>query len=196
MQLSEQKINEIYKSVYKKYKEKGIERFNHILGVVKMATYLAQEYGVSKEKAEVAALLHDYYKYESIEEMKSYLNEPSDLEKCEQCNVLYHAYCSAKAAKEVFNITDEEIISAIKNHVYGKINMSKLDEIILISDYTEEGRQYPDCIKCREILLSGKMDEAIYLSTKNTIEFVRDRNLKVMPEQEEILLKYKEKAKL
>ena len=37
-----------------------------------------------------------------------------------------------------------DIYNAIRNHVFGRIGMSKLEEIILISDYTEENRKYDE----------------------------------------------------
>ena len=73
MQLSEANVEEIYNKVYKKYEKNHLNRFRHIVGVCNMAQKLALIYGVDPIKAKIAALLHDYYKYEDVLEMDLYL---------------------------------------------------------------------------------------------------------------------------
>lgn len=181
--------------VFLKYQGTGYEqRFEHIQGVVKMASYLAEQYHIDVEKAKTAAYFHDYYKYESNEELSTLILE-KDQEECRQFPVLYHSYASAEAYKRLLG-EDEEIYQAIRNHVFGRIGMSKLEEIILIADYTEEHRTYPSCIACREILLSGQMDQAIYQSTAYVIEFLEKRNIKPHPLQYEIKKLYEQKRRI
>ncbi len=194
MPLSEAKVSEVYNLVKNKYERNGhLNRFIHIVGVFNMASYLAKKYNVNIFKAQLAALIHDYFKYESIEEMKEYLKDSKLIEECEECPVLFHAYSSAKAVKDIFNIEDDEIYYAVKYHVFGRLKMTKLEEIILISDYTEENRTYESCVKARKILLDNKLNEAIYLSTKDTIDFVTKKGEKPHPIQLKILKQYKEK---
>ncbi len=169
MQLSEIDLKRVQKLVFEKYG--NTSRINHILGVEKMAKKLSSIYGVSELKASIASLVHDYYRYEDIEEMKNYLSSEVDILECEKYPFLYHAYCSAKALKEVFEIEDDEINNAIKYHVLGNKEMSMLDKIIFISDYTEETREYESSIKVREILVDKGIDEAIYYATKYSVEY-------------------------
>lgn len=197
MQFSENKIKEVHDLVRKKYETKypdKMSRFYHIEGVAKMCDYLAQIYHIDRSRAIIAGLIHDYYKYESEDEMKT-LIDPKDLEECNKYKVLYHSYASSEALKNVFNIDDEEIKSAIRNHVFGHTNMSRLEEILLISDYTEENRKYPDCIACRKTLLMGNLNKAIYDSTKNTIEFCNKNGYNVHPMQYDVLKEYERKLK-
>lgn len=177
--------------VIEKYKNSNPKRLNHILGVANMAKKLANIYKVDEQKAEIAALMHDYIKYEDNDEMLKLINE-EDKYDCNICEVLLHSYASANMYKK-FGGEDLDIYNAIRNHVFGRLNMSKLEEIILISDYTEETREYYDCIKCREILFEKGINEAIYYSTEKTIKFVLDRGLKPHPTQIEVLRYYKEK---
>ena len=195
MQFSDQKINEVKSIVLNKYKTKypdKMSRFDHILGVAKMCEYLANIYNIDKSRAIICGLVHDFYKYESEEEMKT-LIDPKDLEECEKFPVLYHSYASSEALKKVFNIDDLEMKSAIRNHVFGHTNMTRLEEIVLISDYTEENRTYKDCITVRNILLSSKFNEAIYLSTLYTINFLKKQNKTVHPMQLDVLYEYERK---
>src|SRR5690625_3653160 len=57
-------------------------RYEHTLRVADTAIELAGVYGESEEKAELAALFHDYAKYRPIEELKHWIiksNLPKDL---------------------------------------------------------------------------------------------------------------------
>ncbi|MDE7263145.1 MAG: bis(5'-nucleosyl)-tetraphosphatase (symmetrical) YqeK [Anaeroplasmataceae bacterium] len=161
-----------------------LERYQHTLGVAKMAKALAKKYHVSVKKAMLASYLHDFCKYDSKEQVDMLLRE-EDKAVCQNYPVLYHSYASAEYYKKNIG-NDEEVYQAIRNHVWGRVGMSRLEEIILISDYTEENRMYPNCIACREILLSGKLNSAIYYSTKYTIEFLQKQNLKPHPMQLEV----------
>lgn len=178
------------KSLVKKKLEDHPDRYQHILGVVKMAKYLAQVYGVDIKKAEIAAYMHDFSKYDSEEEQQKLLN-PADLKECQQYPVLYHSYASAEYYLKLIG-ADKDIYNAIRNHVFGRLGMSKLEEIILISDYTEENRKYENCIKCRTILMNGNLNQAIYESTKYTIEFIQSKGITPHPLQLEVLNYYKE----
>lgn len=179
--------------VNNKYINSNPERLNHILGVAKMAKKLAEIYNVDVEKAQIAALMHDYIKYESKDEMRMLIDD-ADQYDCTICDVLLHSYASANMYKKLGG-EDLDIYNAIRYHVFGRLNMSKLEEIILISDYTEENRKYDDCVKCREILFEKGIDEAIYYSTDKTIQFVLKRGYSVHPTQFDILEYYKERIK-
>ncbi len=174
--------------VLEKYKNDHQNRLKHILGVAKMAKELAHLYNVDEEKALIAAYMHDYIKYESEEDMLKLINE-ADKEECLACKVLLHSYASANMYLRYIG-NDEDIYNAIRNHVFGRPNMSKLEEIILISDYTEENRKYESCIKCREILLDGNLEKAIYYSTKKTIDYLESLNVAPHSRQLAVLEEY------
>lgn len=182
-------LGRIKRLVKKKYQDlQQMNRFQHTLGVVKMSVALAKKYGVSVKKAKIAAYLHDYCKYDS-DEVTFALIQKKDYKECEEYPVLKHSYAAAEFYRSKIG-TDEEIYQAIRNHVFGRLGMSKLEEILLISDYTEENRTYPSCIRCREILNSGKLNLAIYESTKFTIDFVKKQGFKPHPLQVEVLKYY------
>ncbi len=179
------------KLLKEKYVSLDNPRYLHILGVAKMAKSLAAKYNACEEKAYLAGLMHDYYKYEKHEEMALLLNEEELLE-CKKCDILYHSYASAEAYLKLVG-DDTDIYNAIKNHVFGRCNMSKLEEIILISDYVEETREYPSCVYCRGLVLKGLFYTAIYESTRLTIKHLEAKNIKPHPMQYDILKIYKEK---
>lgn len=180
----------VKKIVYDKLKDHP-DRWIHTNGVAQMAQHLAHIYNVDETKALIAAYMHDFSKYDKEEEVSSLLSE-QDKEECQKYPVLYHSYGSAENYLRLVG-NDKDIYNAIRNHVFGRLGMSKLEEIILISDYTEENRTYESCISCRKLLLDGKFNEAIYESTRYTIEFLKKKNVKPHPLQMEVLKDYKEK---
>ena len=188
MELSEERFNEIKEAV-KLHLEGHEKRFTHIMGVVKMSEYLAKKYGCNPIKAKIAAVLHDYSKYDKNIELLS----NDDRIECIKYPFLLHAYLSEYYAKNLFKIDDSDILNAIRNHVIGRVGMSLLEEIVFISDFTEEGRTYEDCIKCRDILLNKGIDEAIIYSYEATMNHIDGSN--PHPKQLEVLKSYKEKIK-
>lgn len=168
------------------------KRYKHTLGVAKMAVYLAGVYGIDKEKAEIAALMHDYSKYDDVNDALTLLPD-YEIEECEKFPFLYHAYLSAENYLKLVG-NDKEIYNAIKYHVFGRPKMGLLEAIIMISDYTEENREYPDCIKCREILLRGDFNLAIYESLVNTVNLCIKEGQTPHPKQLLVMEEYKIKA--
>ena len=183
-------VEKIKEEVIKKYS--GSKRLTHILGVASLAKSLAKKYGLDETKAEIAGLLHDYCKYESIEEMKRIIGDQMIIDKFKDAPQIYHAYASRVMAEKKFGITDSEILLGIQNHVYGRIGMSLFEKILVISDFAEDSREYENCRKVRSILDSGDFNKAMYLCIKYTIDAVIANHNKPMEEQY-IILKELEK---
>ncbi len=133
-------IDAILDDVRLKYIDRP-DRFNHILGVAKLSVSLAVRYGVDSKKAYIAAIYHDYTKYDSIEEQTKYLSDEMILKYKDQ-TVIYHALSAAEVLRIKHHIEDPLILNAIQCHVWGKENMTLLDKILLVADKTEETRTY------------------------------------------------------
>ncbi len=178
--------------VLEKFKDEHNSRLQHILGVVEMAEELAKRYHVDIQKAKIAAYMHDYCKYDSVQEIEKYLTK-EEIEECKEFPFLYHAYGSAYMYKKYIG-TDEDIFQAIYNHVFGRPKMSLLESIIMIADYTEKNRKYPSCIECRSILLEGRFEEAICFSLKQTIDLAIQEGNQPHPRQLAVYHEYLEKV--
>lgn len=178
-------VNEIELAVREKYGNS--KRMIHILGVAKLAKELAIKFNLDSQKAYIAGLLHDYCKYESIGEMIEIINDKEITNKFIDAPQIYHAYASSVMAKEKFKINDNEILNAIKYHVYGRIGMSLFEKILVISDFCEDSREYARCIETRKVLDSGNFDLAMYLCIKYTIESVLEKGNQPLEEQYVIL---------
>ena len=180
--------------VIEKYGDSHGHRLKHVFGVAKMAEYLAEKYGVDKEKALTAAYMHDYAKYDDPAEAIGVLTD-KEIEECEKYPFLYHAYLSAIFFKKLV-IDNDLIYNAIRYHVFGRVGMNMLEAIIMISDFTEKNRTYPDCIRCRKILVEDNdIDLAIYESLLATKRHCLEEGNEIHPEQAKVLEEYEEKIR-
>ena len=184
-------ISKIEKHVKSKL-ENYPKRLIHTFGVCEMAVKLAEKFNIDTEKAYVAALLHDVCKYDDLEVMKELINDNQIIEEYKNVTEAYHAFAAANYAKNILNIEDEDIINAIRYHVMGRIGMSKLEEIIYISDYTEKNRNIESCIICRNEL-ENNYNKAIYLSYDFVIKYLEKNNMTVFDCQYKLREFYKGK---
>lgn len=148
-------------------------RYEHTLGVVKAACNLAKKHGVSVEKAEIAALLHDYAKDLSERELKEYIRD-NHLEVDKSLLDTYqllHGIVGAHMATKEFGIKDEEILLAIRYHTTGRANMIPLEKIIYLSDFIEENRNFSGVNMLRELAYKD-LDYGLLQGFNNTIQFL------------------------
>ena len=171
--------------IYMKYKDiqrdlKGIlkeARFRHTMGVVETSVRLAEIYGCSKKKAKYAALLHDCAKHQpDPDKIAMCRREGIPVSSAELMNPsLLHAKCGAILARQVYGVTDEEILHAIRVHTTGVPNMNLLDQILFVADYIEPGRDSaPDLDRLRELALHD-LDLTTYRILEDTVTYLNDR---------------------
>jgi len=148
-------------------------RYEHTLGVVKIAKALAKINGVDEEKAELAALIHDSAKNMHINSMKKMLEENfeqiDDIE--EKTPQLLHGKVAAIIGKNIMGIEDEEVLSAAAYHTTGKKNMTLLEKIIYIADYIEPNRVYPGVEELRKLTFED-LDKGVIVGLNNTINYI------------------------
>ena len=114
------------------------ERYFHTIGTAQCAKELAVKYDLDCEKAYLAGLLHDCAKCFSNEKLLDIIHQNLDVEECEMLNYkTLHAPVSAYIAEKEFNVKDKEILSAIRWHTLGKLEMSDFDKIIFLADKIE-----------------------------------------------------------
>ena len=126
------------------------KRYNHTLGVERMAEYIGNILLpdlITELKA--AALLHDIAKeipYDSQIELLSNSGislSDEDLD----TKPAVHSFAAVPLIKRDFSeYATKNVLSSVFNHTLGAPAMSLFDEIIFISDYAEEGRTYPTCV--------------------------------------------------
>lgn len=187
-------MNMLIEQILQKVKEKfnnDINRLNHILGVHRKAIQLARLYKVDIEKIQIAALLHDYTKNESLEFHLSLLNN-NQINRYKETPFFYHALSAAIIIQKEFNIKNKQIIQAIQKHVWGSLQMTKLDKIVFISDKIEHNRNYPNIDYLRQLSLVN-LDKTIYFFLKFNFLYYKSKNFQIFPEQLKILEFFKKK---
>ena len=158
------------------------ERFEHSLGVAEKAKELAIKFGLNKEKAELAGLVHDCAKCLSKEELIEIMDKYCSVESCEKINPkTFHAPAGAYVAKKEFNIEDKEILSAIRWHTIGHNNMTNFEKVIFIADKIEQRTRPKEMIDFISPCLEEDkgLNKALLACYKLTIKSLVDRNLKI-----------------
>lgn len=132
------------------------KRYRHTLGVEKEMRFLAEALAPSLlADATVAALLHDVTKCYSFEEQLAYCADHGlDVEEDERiAPALLHAKTGAHFAKAHFpTLVTDAVADAILRHTTAHPPLGLLSAMLFVADFTEEGRDYPDCVALRELL--------------------------------------------
>ena len=188
--LSENEIIEILRRDLKP------KRFEHSLCVAREAKRLAAKYGADENKAYLAGLVHDATKNHSAEKQLKIFERfgiiLSDVEAGSE--KLWHAISGAAVAKNDFGICDEEILSAIRCHTTAKANMTKLETVLYIADFTSLDRDYDD-VDVMRTLADESLEVALRYALCYTVKDLCERDLAIHPDTlyayNEILLRGK-----
>lgn len=157
------------------------KRFLHSIGCAHCAVELAKKFNLDEKKAYVAGLLHDCAKGFEMDDMLK-IAKDMGLNEDEANNFkIVHAPVSAYIAKKEYNVVDDEILSAIRWHTLGYVNMSDFEKIIFLADKIESNTRNPQHRdRILEILSEENgLNKAILICYKETIKSLVDRNLKI-----------------
>ena len=129
------------------------KRFQHSCNVARAAKQLAQRYGADQEKAYFAGLLHDICKEQPFEEQRELMLAgdfaPDEAEL--HSRKLWHGIAGAYFIQTEFDVTDRDILNAVRFHTVGREGMSLLEEIIYIADMISDERDYKGVTKMRKL---------------------------------------------
>lgn len=160
------------------------KRYIHSIGTAECAKDLAERFGQNPDKAYMAGLLHDCAKCFPNEKLMEIIENNLHVEKIELMNYkTLHAPVSAFIAKNDFGVEDDEILSAIRWHTLGKIDMTDFEKIIFLADKVEpktRDKEYLD--EVREYLNEEDgLNKAMLKCYKETIKSLVKRDLKICP---------------
>ena len=129
------------------------KRYMHVLAVQETAVALAQRHNADVWKANLAALLHDVAKWMNKTQLYTaladYQIQPDPIEK--STPALLHAMIGVKLAIERFNITDLEVLEAIRNHTTGNAAMGLIAQVVYVADFIEPTRTHEGVTQVREL---------------------------------------------
>ena len=104
---------------------------------------------------------------------------------------LIHPFLGAEVARREYQVTDEDILNAIRYHTTGRAGMSLLEKIIFIADYIEPNREKFDGLEEARRLAYLDLDMAMKYILESTIAFVKERGRLLHPLSLEALEYYK-----
>lgn len=131
--------SEIY---IKKWLEENLssKRYNHSLGCAQTAQKLAEIFNLDSNKAYLTGLIHDCAKNFEDEKLLNIIHCDIKTGFCSselKNPKTFHAIVGAYLARKEFEIEDDEIIQAIRNHTIGAVDMTTFDKIIFLADKIE-----------------------------------------------------------
>ncbi len=147
------------------------QRLYHSICVAEKAEYLAGKFGYDTEKAYTAGLVHDIMRYEPANKMIELIESDGQLltESEKSITVTLHAVAGEVYLRKVLNVTDNDILSAVRYHTTGKEDMSLLEKIIYVADLTSEDREYPDVKEVR-VMAEESLEKTCLRGLSFTIE--------------------------
>ena len=159
------------------------KRYFHSLCVADEARRLAALYGADENKAYLAGLLHDITKNATVAEHLQIFGAfdiiLTDVEKSGE--KLWHAISGAAYVKHYLDIDDEEIVSAIRYHTTARADMTKLQAVLYLADFTSADRDYDDVDVMRR-LVDKSEDEALMYALKYTINELIEKGAAIHPD--------------
>lgn len=159
--------------------ELGQKRYEHTMGVVRMAAELSAMSGADGKKAQLAALLHDCAKLSWDKQQQ--LADEYDLDISGMHKPIVHGPLGAERARREFGVTDEEILSAIECHSVCKSGMRILDKIVYLADKIEHGRSYEGLEGIRKET-EKSIDNGVIACIEHGLWYLKERGEQVHPD--------------
>ena len=162
------------------------KRFYHSQCVAQEAARLAQQYGADVEKARLAGILHDIMKDTPPEQQLKILQDSGILlTKTQRHNrKLWHALAGAAYLQQTLQVKDGDIVEAVRCHTSGKKDMSLLEKVLFVADYSSADREYPGVERMRQAAYRS-LEEAIVEGVLFTVQELMGQRLPVAAESVE-----------
>lgn len=158
------------------------KRYDHVLRVERVGIQLAEQYGESVEKASIACLLHDLKKQEDDQTSRqTIISENLPLNLLDFGNSVWHGPVAAVYAEKQLDVSDEDILNAIKNHTVGSEHMSVLEKIVFVADYIEPARTFAAAEKARK-LGEESLDAVVGYASQQTLKHLLEHKQKIYPQ--------------
>ncbi|MGI6786950.1 MAG: bis(5'-nucleosyl)-tetraphosphatase (symmetrical) YqeK [Acholeplasmataceae bacterium] len=180
-------MKELEKIVSKKFSDHP-NRMIHTKGVIQVAIELGKLYNVDEMDCYLAALFHDYTKYDTVDMHRNLLGNDI-ISEFKDYPFIYHAYSAAAALKEIRPETTNYVLDAIKYHIWCRPNATKLDKIIYLADKCEPNRTYSYSKEVYRLALND-LDEALVYALKSNIKHLESKGVIPHPDQIKTLVFY------
>lgn len=153
------------------------KRFYHSCMVSREAVKLAEKYGGDVEKAEFAGLVHDIEKDtptdRQLQTIAKYSIILDEVEKA--APKVLHPISGAAVLQYEHNVTDSDILNAVRYHTTARAGMSLLEKIIYLADYISADRNYEGVDDLRKAVYSS-LDEGMAAALRFSIIELLEKN--------------------
>ena len=154
------------------------KRIAHVAGCENEAVALAMRWGEDPELAAEAAILHDITKSLPAQEQLRLCDQLHlSLEDTErESPEVLHAITGAALAVKCFGVCDA-VRDAIRWHCTGRPDMTLLEKIVWLADFTEPTRDFPGVDEVRA-LAQEDLDLALRTALGMTLRFIEEKGAK------------------
>jgi predicted HD superfamily hydrolase involved in NAD metabolism len=155
----------------------------HCERTAQTARELAVRYDVDPDSAELAGLLHDWGRDDSLDGLLTSAEETglAVLPEEREHPYLLHARVAADQLRERFPALSLPVLSAVAAHTVGAVPMTPLDEIVYIADAIEPGRDYPGVDGLRLSAMAGPLETAFADAYGRSVAHVRRKGAPLHP---------------
>lgn len=158
-------------------------RVAHVRRVARLTAALCERFAVDPRRGLVAAWGHDLAReWPHHDLLSAAAGDGESVSAFERRHpVLLHGRVSALILRDEFDVTDEEVLNAVRHHTLGHPCMGTLEKLIYVADYFEPGRGFltPES---RAIVGGDDLDQMVLAA----ITDVRRRGLPVAPQTEQL----------
>ena len=160
------KMHKVVKSMVKP------SRYEHSVSTAEMAERMCSEYGENPRLGYLTGLVHDICKDFDHKKLlalaKQDGNPITDIEMDKKS--LLHCRAAAIFLASEYGITDDKVLEAVRNHVFGAPGMSILGKILYAADKSEPTRPFITTEHI-EALFEKDLDDFVLSVLKDAIEY-------------------------
>lgn len=159
------------------------KRYDHVQAVCTCAAELAGIYGVDRENAKLAGLLHDYAREMHPDELLR-IGRARNLVTCnveEQFPILLHGPVGAVLIEEELGINEPQVLEAVALHTLAGPAMGRLAQVIYIADLIAAGRDFPSLDHLRSLAVTN-LHQALLECIASTIRYCLARRQLIHPQ--------------
>ena len=155
-------------------------RFIHSEGVMEMSVLLSSRFGVDEEKAKIAAIYHDAYRYDSTPESIAIVEKGGYEvwpEERKDPMLLHGALAAVNFDRDAGCAVSSDMKDAVRHHTLGHVSMGRLGGIIYISDYAEKGRKHLSEDERRAILNKDSLESMIIYILERSRDYLLSKGM-------------------
>jgi len=161
-------------------------RLQHSQGVMRVMADLVDIYGLQRDQALTAGLLHDAAKDLDGAQLLALAQEGGIelFDPCEQHPVYLHALVGAYLVQRDLHITDQEVLRAIAAHSYARDGLSGntcLLNCLRVADILAPVEAWEGVQKLKRWVYAGQLDEASLLHCAWSIDYFREVGVPLHP---------------